>query len=195
MKKLPAALLILVAAALPAFANEYGGSIVETIEYEQTDPGWPQIYHNGEKLYGYYTYDSPTINGTFYSATWDGVEPNDTLNGIVVAPFPLYGIQDLGLDDFAGGGDITVSNGVLTNFSWDLDSGGIYSWFANGFFFSNGYELQSDDGLYPETDVGGSIVYGQPALIPDPLSPWPHVAAVFACLAGQQWVKRRQPVA
>lgn len=180
MKKLLSPTLLFLAMSAPAFASEYGGTIIETItSIDPVPDGYANPYHVGEKFYGNYSYTSDSIDGTFYTSIYEGLGPTNTsLSGILYIPQPIYGLEELDLQYDEDGGWITVTNGELTDFESQLDHGGIYSVFSGQGFFSNAYDVFGDDGQLPEIVNSGSVTYSNPLLVPDSTSTiWAVLAA------------------
>jgi len=134
-----------------------------------------QPYAAGATYVGYYEYESATIDGTF--SHWWGT--TETLRGSVFLPWPdnpLYTHPEWNaLNSTSHGGDLTVVNGVVSDFYWTHESGGAYAQFALSWFSAIIYTdlWYFYPNLPPEEQhglaIGGTLTFGAPARV-DPNS-------------------------
>ena len=162
-----------------SFATLWTGTITETVT-QTTDPSSYQV---GNVFSGCYSYESDTMDGTFYGDHLPGapVGANCSLGGLIFMPFVTTASFDLGP---YGGPVITRTGGLGPTYA-SLDANdrvaslsvidGIVSlsWlFDDGFVFAAGGDrflaISFGSGL-PITgpDVRGSIAYGAPTAVPE----------------------------
>jgi hypothetical protein len=177
---LPFALFCLVSS--PAFANHDDGTLTEVV----TDTGDFPFFHVGETFHGWFNYTSDTIDGTFYTQYGgNGVEPNQSLNALIYVTEPYEGLSYGQIIYWgASGGSLTVSNGVVSNFAWTADNGGIYTVFGDGYYTSDAYDLIGPPWpTVPDLSTSGTISFGPVNQVPESASTlWLLCAAVCVCL-------------
>lgn len=175
MKPTIASILFFASVALPALGNTYHGSIVQTIEGTDIP-----LYHVGQTFLGYYEYESPSIDGTFYTNNFDppllGV--NYSLDGSIYMPFatsfifidqdgnswPLtYGPGGMfeGLTATIDYGKLVVAGGHVSNFLWAWENGGFYMQASENTFEALSFYNYGGSG------ASGSLVFGDPVNVPD----------------------------
>lgn len=120
-KRTVASIIIFLAASLATFGDTFYGTISETIT-STNDPS----YVVGETFYGCYQYESATIDGTFCTAGYGAPAPgNSSLTGNIFVTTPNGAAgwgQPIGLVSLApdvNPSHLTVTGGVVTDFSWD----------------------------------------------------------------------------
>jgi len=158
----------------PAFAFQasYRGTIVQEVT-GTNDP----LYHVGQKWVGYYEYKSDTIDGVF-NVGYEYPPPDlETLDGRVYLPFakeadsPIPGIEYnygpggsfLNLVGYPHAGELVVSGGQVTSFTWSFDQGGFYMYMNQDSF--NAYSFYDTWATEPTT--GGRVTFGRPYEVPE----------------------------
>jgi hypothetical protein len=185
MKKIIAPVLLLLSVPISAFGTMFHGTITETV----TSTGGPDVfspfYYVGETFHGFYEYDSTTIDGSFFTQGVienDGFPPdtNESLGGLMYILDPWFGPQaDPGLGTNVYG-ELDVSGGQISAFTWQLDNNGVYSIFSAGGFSSLGYDEQNPT-ILPVVDVTGSVFFSNP--VPDSTPTiWAAALGAVACL-------------
>jgi hypothetical protein len=182
MKPAIASALVFLAASLAAFGNTYNGTITQTVT-GTNDP----LYYVGQTFLGYYQYQSPSMDGTFYTNNIDPpLTPKppgsiDSLAGSVYMPFFLSSIYvDYGggyyltygpggrlnsLGETVNEGTLVVSNGQVSDFFWSWEQGGFYAAITEGTFVAMSFYDAMPQNQVPITR--GSVVFGDPVEVPD----------------------------
>jgi len=194
MTTLSISLLVgLVLGTSPAmFALPYRGTITQVITGSD-DP----LYHPGQTFIGFYQYNSPTIDGTFYTNQFDQpLTPKPpgaiaSLQGMIYSPFvesvyvTAYGGYTLSygfggfwsrLTDTINEGVLTVSDGVVTDFLWSWEQGGFFMYMGTGGFFTYSFY---DTPASPTPTVSGTVTFGVPSRVPEGSSSLWLLAAVL----------------
>jgi|SRR5688572_24787978 len=158
----------LILAALAALSGDcralpYFGTFTQTI----TGSNIPNVYV-GSVYYGFYTYESDTMDGTFSTNWYPG---NQTLNGYIFVPFATsvdtgWDIHNWGegaewstLRNTSQVGTITVQNGIVTDFLWTHEIGGFYVRADMSSFHAISFYDQLYKDVYDPPIAGGSIVF------------------------------------
>jgi len=165
------------------FGLPYRGTITQVITGSD-DP----LYHLGQTFIGHYQYNSPTMDGTFYTNQFDppltpkppgAIAP---LNGTIYSPFvesvyvTAYGGYTLSygfggswrrLTDTINEGVLTVSDGVVKDFLWTWEKGGFYMHMGkDGFSTYSFYDTPAS----PTPTVRGTVTFGIPSRVPEKAS-------------------------
>jgi hypothetical protein len=174
--------------ALPGVcrALPYFGTFTQTIHTSTVDG-----VYAGVQYYGYYTYESDTMDGIFATTYWP---VNQTLNGYIFVPFAkeleiASEPKPEGIDPYwstlrltSQAGIITIENGQVTNFHWSHEIGGFYmSASLSGFMAISFYDYPYQ-GPYDPPTVSGSIKFTGGPRVPEPASSVGMLALGFLCL-------------
>ncbi len=162
-----------------SFATLWTGTITETVT-QTTDP---TSYQVGDVFSGCYSYESDTMDGTFYGDHLPGAPlgANCSLGGLIFMPFVTTASFDLGP---FGGPVITRTDGLGPTYaslnandrvaSLSVIDGTVsLSWlFDDGFVFAAGgdsfYAISFESGLpVSGPSVNGTIAYGAPTAVPE----------------------------
>lgn len=163
---------------LATFGLSFRGTVTQVIT-RSDDP----LYYPGQTFIGYYQYDSPTIDGTFFTDQFDPpLTPKPpgaiaSLSGTIYSPFvntvyiPAFGEYTLSYGPggswrtFAGTvneGVLTVSDGVVSEFLWTWEYGGFYMYMGTESFFTYNFY---DTFARPFPRVVGTVTFGLPTRV------------------------------
>jgi len=183
--------------SLNAYGDTYHGTITQTVTVTN-DP----LYHIGDTFVGYYQYQSPSIDGTFYTNNFNPpLTPKPagalaTLDGMLYMPFAtsvdIYGGDHLtwgpgcrsnGIDQTMNEGTLVITNGTVSSFFWSWDKGGFYTYVSSGSFMSLSFydKWPAPGTALPYTS--GTVVFSTPTAVPDRCATITLLGGVFLALA------------
>ncbi|MCX6956502.1 MAG: hypothetical protein NTV51_30585 [Verrucomicrobia bacterium] len=177
MKSLIIALLAL---GSTAFAGTYSGIITQTITSSDNP-----LFTVGQTFIGSFQYESPTVDGDFYSPYPYSQQPSNTsLSGQIYFPFFNGSWRDF--TGTTGGVHMTVNGGNVINFNYYYDVGN-YS-FSSGntggairFFSYTPYTYDSSTGQFHNYSVSGTFSFSSQTPEPNPY-PAPESASTASLL-------------
>jgi hypothetical protein len=166
---------------LLSFALTFKGSFTQTIT-ETQDPE----YQVGLTYHGEYTYESPTIDGTFYTSHvgwnpyWPDIPSEYSLKGLLYQTFSGSAISSSGqymgwglggryatLDSTnLWGTSLTVLDGQVTSFGWAFEHGGFLMQMNDQTFRTLSFYDRVNFAEWTE----GTVVFGAPNQVPDTTS-------------------------
>lgn len=174
--KTPLKFFAFVALVANAFGYTYHGTIWQTVTETNNSPH----YYVGQTFAAHYSYESSTVDGTFYSDSWpEGLPPgaNSSLDGNVyltnaVTDLPLFHVPPGHFDFFSSGAHgfatLTVSGGVVTDFNWIWEAANNVATFTENSFWTNltGVWDPKTEEYLPDLYTKGTVTFGAPA-VPD----------------------------
>jgi hypothetical protein len=173
----------------PLSAITYRGEITYTLTSVSS---WATGLNIGDEFTGWYSYESPTIDGTFVRDQTPEYTPPLSLTGALYVPAPLAPEMAGGNSFISFPGDqlsalgclLTVADGVVTDFNWGPEYGPWALTVTESYF--SAFRLDLAD----EPSTRGRIVFSAPTpSVPDITS----TASLLAiALFGLGWLRRRQ---